>query len=301
MMTRNWAGAAAVLLPVVTPVLPYLALKDNDVIEPTVDAGSCVMKAAAALARTRSPNPEKVKAAYMHAYAIFKALTRAEWHPAAEPAKLKGVLCLIAVGDLGNAENELDQARTPEPGDGAYGLYWLAQARLRLAKKQSPRFCTDAVIKSIVFETKDIDTFPEALLVSGRCYEDLLEFHRARDVYYEVVKLFANTEWEDIGRERLQFIMDKGLTKAKEEAPIENIFFGLVEDMNAKADALLKGEDETQKIVIEDKSDDELIRADARERDEKEKEKQKEKEEQQRQMGSAEPPAAPPDDMKGAQ
>jgi hypothetical protein len=62
-------------------------------------------------------------------------------------------------------------------------------------------------------------------------------------VYYEVSKLFAKTEWDSEARQRLQYLMDKGLTKAKEVSPIENVFFGLDEDVNGKVDALLKASD----------------------------------------------------------
>jgi hypothetical protein len=35
--------------------------------------------------------------------------------------------------------------------------------------------------------------------------------------------------------------MEKGLTKAKETSPIEAVFFGLDEDVNVRAEALLNG------------------------------------------------------------
>ena len=77
-----------------------------------------------------------------------------------------------------------------------------------------------------------------------------MEPYRARDVYYEVAKLFPDTEWAKSAREHLQFIMDKGLTKDKEKSDIEIVFFGLNEDVNAKATALLKGS--TRSLSLED-------------------------------------------------
>jgi hypothetical protein len=97
----------------------------------------------------------------------------------------------------------------------------------------------DAAVKSLCFENKDVDTFPDALLISARCYEEMQEWYRARDVYYEVGRLFPKTDWADAAVSRLDFIMKKELTKDKEKLPIENVFFRFHEDMNKLALELL--------------------------------------------------------------
>ena len=43
----NWAQAAGILLPAVSPTLPYLDLKDNNAVPLVLDTGSYLMKAAA--------------------------------------------------------------------------------------------------------------------------------------------------------------------------------------------------------------------------------------------------------------
>ena len=67
----------------------------------------------------------------------------------------------------------------------------------------------------------------------------MFDAYRARDVYYELARLFPGTEWQDLATARLRHIMAAGTTTEKEETSIANVFFGLDEDMNAKARELL--------------------------------------------------------------
>lgn len=243
LVARNWSGAAAILYPVILPLIPYLDLKDNNAADYALELGSDMVRAAEA-SRAKGGDTNKVNRLYLEAHRILTAVTTAAWFGGSELARLHAIQCRIALGDLKLAARELEAARDPEVGDASFGLYWLVQAQLLQAKGDT-RGCMDAAVKSLTFADKDIDTFPDALMLSARCYESLLEVHRARDVYYEVVRLFGKTEWEPIARQKLQALMDSGQTKVKEVSPVENVFFGLDEDMDAKALALLKGADET--------------------------------------------------------
>jgi len=169
---------------------------------------------------------------------------------------LKAILCLIALKNAKQAEKELKKIRVPDVGDQTLGLYWYAMAALREANGEN-RAAMNAVVKSIAFENKDIEIFPDALMMSGRLYEALLEAHRARDVYYEVARLFPGTDWARSAKTRLQFIMDQKLTQSKEVIGIERTFFGLDEDVNAKASALLKGTLDVDKPEAEESLDEE--------------------------------------------
>ena len=257
---RNWPVINAILVPVVDPLLPFLAVKQNNVMDLTVQAGISLMRAAAAAAAsTNAAEKEKSGKLYEHAKRVLKAIGEAEWYPGSETARLRGTYCLIPMGELKEAGRELDNARAPEIGDAAYGIYWFARGSLHFVRGKM-RPAMDAVTKAVVFENKDIETFPDALLLSARCYEEMLEQHRARDVYYEVAKLFPQTEWGNTAKEHLQYMMDNGLTKAKEVSPVENVFFGLDEDVNAKVMSFLKGTDvkeETATAAPEDSFEDE--------------------------------------------
>ena len=44
--------------------------------------------------------------------------------------------------------------------------------------------------------------------------------------------VFPKTEWATIAERRLKFILKKGFTKKEEKSPIQNVFFGLDEDVN---------------------------------------------------------------------
>ena len=80
--------------------------------------------------------------------------------------------------------------------------------------------------------------------------------------------------------------MDKDLTKEKEKSPIENVFFGLEEDMNGKSHTLLSGKPEEEKKVL---SMDEIEQQDEQEVADKEK-KAKEA------LEAMKPPPMPPPD-----
>lgn len=238
-LTEDWVAVVSILHPVVSPLLPYIDLKENNAVDDALRLGTSIMKAAR-LSRAKGTESNKVTRAYNEARRVLTTVSKATWFPAAETASLRATQCLIENGEIAQAERELKAAREPEIGDAAYGLYWLVQANLLLARNSIPA-AMDAAIKSVAFENKDIETFPDALMMTARCYEEALEMHRARDVYYEVARLFSKTQWETIARQRLQSIMDRGLTRGKETSAIENVFFGLDEDVNSKADALLKG------------------------------------------------------------
>lgn len=241
-LARNWAGAAAALMPSVMPLIPYLDLKDNNASEMASACGVAMLKAADSAGRAKSAEPEKIKSAYMDACRVFRALAKGGGYAGADAAQARAAICLVQAGDARGAARELEAVREPEVGDAVYGLYWLAQARIRLAGGDA-RGAMTAAVKSLTFENKDVDVFPEALLLSARCYEELLEWHRARDVYYETAKLFSGTEWGDAAKQRLGFIMEKGMTQAREASAIESVFFGLNEDMEGHARALLDGTD----------------------------------------------------------
>ena len=153
---------------------------------------------------------------------------------------MKGILCLITLKNPKQAERDLRKMRVPEIGDQTMGLYWYTLAVLREANGDN-REAMNAVVKSIAFENKDIEVFPEALMMSGRLYEALLDPYRARDVYFEVARLFPDTDWAKAAKIRLQYILDQKLTHTKEVLGIEQTFFGMDEDVNAKASSLLKG------------------------------------------------------------
>ena len=97
----------------------------------------------------------------------------------------------------------------------------------------------DAALQSICFTNKDVTTFPDALLRSARGYEEQNEPYRARDVYYEVAKLFPRTDWSAAAIGRLKDIMNRGLTTAKETSATGNAFFKTSDDMNKLVAQLL--------------------------------------------------------------
>ncbi|MGQ9663066.1 MAG: tetratricopeptide repeat protein [Kiritimatiellia bacterium] len=230
---RQWSSAAAIMLPALQPTFPYLDLPNNNVADMVLEMGDYVLRAAEAIMReAKTPEQEEpARKKYEAAYAIYKEAAKAEWSSAGTLARVKSIKCLLALNKPKTALYYFEQIDPPFPGDAAYGIYWLVKGEIE-AGRGDFNAAMDAAAKSLCFENKDIGTFPDALLLSARCYEELQNWHRARDVYYEVARIFPNTDWADAATKRLEWIMQKGLTKEEEKAPIEYVFFKLKEDMN---------------------------------------------------------------------
>ncbi|MCX7818538.1 MAG: hypothetical protein N2652_04915 [Kiritimatiellae bacterium] len=234
MVARRWLNAARRLHAAVAPALPFLDLKQNNAFEPTVRAAWCYVRAAQQANRLGGTGQVDAAKWLAEAHRLFAAAgAAAGWHPYGESAAIRAWMCLADIGRLDEAEAGLVRQREPEVGDAAWGVYWLARAQLLYAREQ-PRGALDAAIRSYLHETKDIETFPDALMLAAQCYEDLNEVHRARDVYYEVARLFPGTDWGDEARIRLKTMMEAGMTAAPEDPNITGIFFGTEENMNEK-------------------------------------------------------------------
>ncbi len=229
---RRWLDAARRLHAALAPALPYLDLPNNNALEPTISAAWYYVRAAQQAARRGEVGRPDALRWYGEAQRLFQAAGRAsEWHPYGESAAIRSHLCLIEMGRLDEAEAGLARQREPEVGDAAWGVYWLARAQLLYARER-PRPALDAVIKSYLHEDKDVETFPDALMLAAQCYEDINEVHRARDVYYEVARLFPGTDWGDEARLRLKTMMDLQMAARPEDPNITGIFFGTEENMN---------------------------------------------------------------------
>jgi tetratricopeptide (TPR) repeat protein len=245
---REWAKAIGILMPVIKPLLPYMDLRNNNAAQLALSLGDYGMREAERTVRaaTTKEQEELARKKYEASYDILKQVARAEWSSIGTQARLKCIRCQIELGNAKQGRAEFEKIEEPEEGDAAVGLYWLVKAELDVQKNDF-RGAMDGAVKSLVFDNKDVDTFPDALLLSARCYEEMQLWHRARDVYYEVARIFPKTDWADAGAKRLEFILDKGLTNEKEQLPIENVFFKFNEDVNKLSRNLLearkKGED----------------------------------------------------------
>jgi len=254
---QNWKRAIALLSPAITPLLPYLDLKNNNGADTALEFGDYMLRASDldSLEARSTAEKAKVVGQFKKAYLVLRYVSRATWCPAGQIASLKSVKCLLALGKPKAAGTLFGRTEEPAPGDRAYGLYWLVKAEMD-AEKSDFRSAMNGAVKSLSFENKDIDTFPDALMLSARCYEELQQWHRARDVYFEVAKIFPKTDWSRAARKRLTFIMAKGLTKTVEKAAIESVFFGLKEDMNKNVKELLAGVDGNPSEAVDKKKED---------------------------------------------
>ena len=156
------------------------------------------------------------------------------YNPLTDPATVQ-----IDAEKAKTATRRIEEMEEPTPGDDSYGHYWLLKGEIAHLGGDVTN-AMDAAVKSLCFENKDVETFPDALMLSADCYEQLGNFYRARDVYFEVAKLFPGTDWAEDAITRLEAVMASGKTSKKEASTAESTFFGLEEDMNALAEALIK-------------------------------------------------------------
>ena len=233
-LARRWREAAGLILRAAEPTLPYLDLPGNEAAEAVATASTYLMNAAAVAQRG---GPEGVKSAAGLLTLVIRLSDRlqtAAWFYGAEAARLRAAQALTTLGRLDEAARRMEDAAVPEPGDGDFGLYWLTRATLAEARGETLT-ALDAAARSLAFDNKNPETFGPALLLYARVCEQGKDWHRARDVYYEIARLFQGTDPGDHALERLGFIMREGLTKTKEDVQLAKLFFGSEEDMDALA------------------------------------------------------------------
>jgi len=234
---KEYTKAAGEIIQGLAPALKYIKLPDNNLVDPLFDAAYLYLRAASVYDDKDAPeyNKEKAQEEYAKAARVFKKITRAQWYYGAKLAKLNVIFCNIKMHKLDRALKKFKKVDEPVLGDAAFGLYWLIDAQLKFNNNQLSE-ALDSVVKSIVFDTKDIHTFPEALLLSGFCYEDMLDNYRARDVYFEISELFQGTPEGEIAFSSIQFMRNNKLAELAEGAGLEKVFFDTVEDVNKKID-----------------------------------------------------------------
>lgn len=244
--TRDDPAICRVLAQAYGPTYPFLNLPENNAVEQVSLLASTMMTVAGKTLRTARTDEAKARAdrQYESASEVLVALAEAKnWSPEGAIAVIKYCQCLLARGKVKTAAFHIGELEEPMPGDAAYGYYWLVKGLL--AEKQGDwNEALHCAVLSVDFETKNGESFPAALLLSARAYEELEEWYRSRDIYYEVAKLFQGTDFGDDALDRLRFIMDNRKTEAPEaDQTVENAFFGLSEDMNKLCRELLSQKD----------------------------------------------------------
>lgn len=241
MQESDWEAVIRLKSPSLNPVFPYLDIPNNNAAEEALALGTIMMRAArrSSQAATDESGKQRALRQYEKANAVFQHCSRATWSSVGLLAQLKGCRCLIAMGRSRSAYLEMDRMEEPLVGDPAYGHYRLAQAELNLVTN-GYALALDASVKSLCIENKDVETFPDALLISAVCYENLGEIYRARDVYFEVARLFPRTEWSEAAIPRLRAIQAGGKTREREAGTVERVFLGIDEDINQTIEDYLK-------------------------------------------------------------
>jgi hypothetical protein len=263
---KEWNSAVRYLLPIVKPTFPYLDVANNNAVELSLELGTYMMNSAKQQRRQAKTDAQRklVKKQYAGAYGVMKHVAKAEWSPLSNVAALRQVECLLELRKAKTAARQFSDILEPEISDIYYGRYWLMAARLKLVQ-QKYREAMGAAVKSVCFQNKDVATFPDALLITAQCHEEMQDWFRARDIYYEVARVFPRTEWSEIAIRRLRFIIKNGFTEKEEKSPIQNVFFGLNEDVNELVKELLEKKEEPVVKTIEKKKRVEKVNLDEEE------------------------------------
>jgi len=250
---RDWVGVYRVLNAALAPAMPYLTLPDNNAADRVMQMAGAMMRIAARGEREgiSDEDRERVAKQYEAAYGVFKQLAEVNWSPIGTLSVIKGSQCLLKIGKPKTAQYYLDEMPEPMPGDVSYGSYWLTQGQLAILRGEI-RKALEYSILSVAFEDKDIESFPDALMLSANCYEQQEEWYRARDIYFEVASLFPNTDWADDAAGRLDTILKSGKTVDAEESVIENVFFAVNEDINDLGRKLLEERARAQSTSTEE-------------------------------------------------
>lgn len=219
--------AGRLLYRTVQPFIPFLDLPYNNAVEPAQQAAWYLIRTGRDM-----DDPRQARRFFQMAENIYRNLGQADWSPWSQAAQIRVAQCLLYQGEYAAAQAELDGLGTPAPRDGTYGLYWLVRGEWAQVHDDWATALA-AATRSVAFESKDVGSFPDALLLSAQGFEGMGEYHRARDVYYEVARLFVGTEWAEEAVTQLHTLMESGQTLEAEEIAVEDVFFRLnQEDMN---------------------------------------------------------------------
>lgn len=238
---QEWETVYRLLNAALAPTLPYLDLPGNNAVDLVWKLGGIMQTIAEQTQKLSGEEEIQKRAARQFAAArqLYLQLAKADWTPLGELAQVVATKCQFRSGAFKEAGTELEKIREPMPGEGTYGHYWLVKGWLE-EQAGSVETALNAAVLSLVFENKDVDTFPDALLLTARCYEKLEDWSRARDVNFEVASLFTGTPWADKALASLKRILDAGHSGESEAVSVESAFFGFREDMQELAQELLK-------------------------------------------------------------
>lgn len=243
----NWLEAARAMFPAVLPVLPFLVLPDSEPPRLARQAAVYLMRAGVVQRGGYIPDPgdSPAEREYLAAHRILEALLQSPHASYHDEAGWRTVTCLIMTGRIDEAEEAMTQLSVPPPGDRGYAHSALARSQMHRLRGDVQR-AMDHAIQALAFDTKDIDTFPEALFLAAQCYQDLGEWYRARDTYFEVARLFRRTDWFAPALEELRTIMADGHTAEDEPHELHRVFFGTTEDVNERVNDFLAALEPTE-------------------------------------------------------
>lgn len=236
----EWREAVQVLLPVIKPHLPYLDIPGHEAVEVALRAGTHLFHEGMTVSELALETDKRQEAAryFQAARHIFRSCQTAAWWSGVEDAQYRVLLCTILLEELEEADEQLEMMGVPPATERGAGTYWLAVAYRRYIADDM-RGAAKAATRSLLFENKDLSTFPYALFLNGRCLEHLEDWFRARDAHFEVGRLFHHLPPGAAGTRRLVALIESGRVDDREQLAARSIFFQGKDDIRERIQAFL--------------------------------------------------------------
>jgi hypothetical protein len=196
----RWPQVVSILRPIVTPMLPYLDLPNNNAVP-------LVLVVADSLRRSGD---------FSGAYDWLQPLTALPNAAQRQTGLVWSAYCKTLLHQGDNALSLLDKAGELGPGNRLFPLERLVRASVALDKKDYAS-AIDAAAQSTAFSPIESEWYPQTLYVSAESYRHMAETSAeeqplstngyrniATSLYKEIADLFPDSTWAKASRDHVQ-------------------------------------------------------------------------------------------------
>ncbi len=242
----EWREAAQILLPVVKPHLKYLDIPGHEAVDVALRTGVLLFHEGMSISELALDKEKRAEASrYFRASRhIFQQCQTAQWWEGWEDAQHRALLCTILLDELEEADDRLEFGGIPPADARGAGAYWLAVA-YREHIRGDMRAAATAATRSLLFQNKDLGTFPYALFMNGICHEELEDWYRARDAHFEAARLFYRYPAGAEAMRRLISLIESGRIDEEEQQAAQSIFFRGKDDIRERIQDFLDMTDQS--------------------------------------------------------
>ncbi|MFW5894096.1 MAG: hypothetical protein ACOCUY_03070 [Verrucomicrobiota bacterium] len=258
----EWRKAAQILLPVIKPHLDYLDIPGHEAVDAALRTGVLLFHEGMRVSELALEQEKRAEASryFKGARHIFRQCQEAQWWEGAEDAQYRALLCTILLDELEEADDQLKFGSIPPADARGAGTYWLAAAYREYIRGDT-RAAATAATRSLLFQNKDLGTFPYALFLNGICNEELEYWYRARDAHFEAARLFYRFPAGAAAMRHLIRLIESGHIDEEEQQAAQSIFFRGKDDIRERIQNFLDMTDQSVQYAEKSGQDDEQSEA----------------------------------------